>query len=84
MVGVVVESNRIVNLVLVSKSSISTRETLKTIRITRQPITLSQCNLNLILILMFCDFQFIAHIVPHSFPDNEAAAVILNIIARFH
>ena len=74
----------IVNLVLVSKASISTRERLKTIRITRQHITLSQCTLNLLLILMFSDFQFVAHIVPHSFPDNEAAAVILNIIARFH
>ena len=51
-----VKSNMIVNLVLVSNASISTRERLKTIEITRQHITLSQCSLNLLLILMFGDF----------------------------
>ena len=46
----------IANLVLVSNASISTRERLKTIGITRQHITLSQCSLSLLLILMFGDF----------------------------
>jgi hypothetical protein len=29
---------------------------------------------------MFCDFEFVAHVVPDPLPDDEAASVVLDVV----